>query len=204
MKKITKHLDLGCGHKPKNPYEADQLYGLDIEKISLKDINKENIVEIKMADLSLDKIPYNSNYFDSVSAYDFLEHIPRTGQKIKNNTILSKYPFIDCMNEIYRVLKHGGKFYAVTPIYPNESAFVDPTHVNIITYKTYTYFCLPSLGADIYGFYGKFEIIRIKKIRPKYLYEPVNPSFRQVLRKLNDKARKLESHILWELKANKL
>ena len=204
MKKITKHLDLGCGHKPKNPYEADHLYGIDVEKISPLDIKEEKIIEIKNADLSLGKIPYNSNYFDSVSAYDFLEHIPRVGQKIKNRKIVSNYPFIDCMNEIYRVLKHGGKFYAVTPIYPNDSAFVDPTHVNIMTYKTYAYFCLPSLGAVIYGFYGKFEIIRIKKIRPKYIYEPNAPSLRQILRKFHDKAKNLESHILWELRAIKL
>lgn len=197
---MSTHLDLGSGYKPKNPYSASRLYGIDIEKINKSKINNVSIAEIKQANLAFSNIPFKSNFFDSVSAYDFLEHIPRV---IISNQSDTRYAFIELMNEIHRVLKDGGKFYAVTPVYPHPSTFVDPTHVNFITDKTHHYFTEPSLGASMYGFTGCFKIIRVKKIRPKYLYEPIKLDLRQKIRKLSDKFKKLESHILWELEASK-
>ena len=47
------------------------------------------------------------------------------------------------MNEIYRVLKPNGIFYGITPVYPKESVFVDPTHVNFITKNSFKYFVYP-------------------------------------------------------------
>ena len=55
----------------------------------------------------------------------------------------------------------------------------------------------------MYGFNGSFKVIRIKKIRPKYLYEPTTLDLKQKLRKLNDKLKGLESHLIWELEALK-
>jgi SAM-dependent methyltransferase len=193
----TKHLDLGCGDKPKNPYNQEKLYGVDL---MTQNISKENIAEIKNANLIFEKIPFKNNFFDSVSAYDFLEHIPRIAYSKNQKT---HFAFIELMNEIFRVLKHQGKFYAVTPAYPDPSVFVDPTHVNFITAKTHHYFCMPSIGAKMYGFNGSFKVIRIKKIRPKYLYEPTTLDLKQKLRKLNDKLKGLESHLIWELEALK-
>jgi hypothetical protein len=40
------------------------------------------------------------------------------------------------MNECYRVLKKGGLFLSMTPIYPYLGAFQDPTHNNIMTVHT--------------------------------------------------------------------
>lgn len=200
---LTKHLDLGCGSKPKNPYNQSRLYGLDVSKINIPKKQKSLIHEIKVCNLIFDQIPYPDNHFDSISAYDFLEHIPRITTIIKNKKHTNRYSFIECMNEIYRVLKNQGKFYAMTPFYPDPSAFIDPTHVNFITDKTHFYFCEPSLGAKIYGFNGRFEIIRVKKVRPKYIYEPNQLNFKQKLRKLNDKFKALESHLVWEFRAIK-
>jgi SAM-dependent methyltransferase len=197
-KTYTKHLDLGCGNKPKNPYNQEKLYGLDLNS---KNIKNENVVEIKKANLAFEKIPYKNNSFDSVSAFDFLEHIPRITSSKGQAT---HYAFVELMNEIFRVLKHQGRFYAVTPAYPHPSAFVDPTHVNFITDKTHYYFCTPSLGARMYGFNGSFKIIRIKRVRPKYLFEPTKLNLTQKLRKLNDKLKGLESHLVWELEAVKI
>ena len=88
-------LDLGCGDSPRNPFEVEEVWGIDIRKI-----DKPNV---KKADLVLDAIPFTGDYFDYVTAYDFLEHIPRLiYYGIKQN------PFIEVMNEIYRVLKVGG------------------------------------------------------------------------------------------------
>ena len=62
--------------------------------------------ELKEANLLTSKIPYSDNEFDFVTAFDFIEHIPRI--ILDNGKV--KYPFIEIMNEIYRVLKPNGLF----------------------------------------------------------------------------------------------
>ena len=66
----TRHLDIGCGNRIRNPYQAMELYGVDFES----DLPAERF---RKADLSLDPLPFDTGFFDSVSAYDVLEHIPR-------------------------------------------------------------------------------------------------------------------------------
>jgi SAM-dependent methyltransferase len=145
----TKSLDLGCGPIIRNPYEADLVFGID-----LVGVETENL---KIADLSVQSIPFADSSFNFVTAYDFIEHIPRLlyldGKRI--------HPFIDLMNEIYRVLVPGGIFLAHTPAFPRVEAFQDPTHVNFISENSIQYFA----GALVetcrsYGFYGEFEIVR--------------------------------------------
>lgn len=204
MNNNLKHLDLGCGLNPKNPYNSQYLYGIDIEPLDkAKMLSNFTIKEIKARNLIFDQIPYKENFFDSVSAYDFLEHIPRIislSTKGKNQT---RYAFIELMNEIYRTLKHKGKFYALTPYYPNAQAFQDPTHVNIITNLTHIYFCEPHLMAAMYGFNGKFKLIRSIPVRPKYTFEPIKLNMRQYFRRLKDKIYQRESHLIWEFEAIK-
>lgn len=192
----SKHLDLGCGLTPRNPYKRRVLYGIDINSDAL-----EKSDTIKFADLSIENIPFEDNFFDSVSAFDFLEHIPRVQSSDKTGRTV--FPFVELMNEIWRVLKNGGLFYAATPAYPHAKAFSDPTHINIITDKTHTYFTLPQCGARAYGFTGCFKVLRIKWIRPKYEYEPLSLDFRQALRKTVDIIRRRNSHLLWEFEAVK-
>ena len=146
----TKHLDIGCGSNPKNPFACDELHGIDIIDLDTKDFNYQK------CNLIFDSLPFPDSTFDSVSAYDFLEHVPRTATI--NNT--GVFPFIHVMNEIYRVLKPGGMFHGITPGFPRSEAFVDPTHVNFITKKTHTYFTSPKYKARMYGFKGKFKIVR--------------------------------------------
>lgn len=142
----TKSLDLGCGSFPKNLFGAAEVYGIDIRE----DLSK-NIIK---ADLILEKIPFDNEVFDYVTAHDFLEHIPRLIYAPDR-----KNPFIDLMNEVWRILKPGDKFLSVTPAYPHAAAFQDPTHVNIITEKTFTkYFDDQYIWARMYGFVGSFSI----------------------------------------------
>ena len=148
--KDSKTLDLGCGINPKNPFNAKKTYGIDIRD----DLDES----IKSADLSIDNIPFEDSFFDYVTAFDFLEHIPRSNF-YKKKTI---YPFLNIMNEIHRVLKPGGYFLHSTPAFPSQEAFMDPTHVNIITEDTFpNYFCRPKLWAKEfgYGFQGDFKLI---------------------------------------------
>jgi len=63
------------------------------------------------------------------------------------------------MNEIHRVLAKGGVFLSSTPAFPHPEAFQDPTHVNIITDKTFPiYFNDHYPVAHMYGFIGGFKI----------------------------------------------
>ena len=135
---MTISLDLGCGETIRNPYQALKVIGLDIQD----------------ADLAIEPIPYKDNYFDYVTAYDFLEHIPRLLYVPQR-----RYPFVELMSEIYRVLNIGGKFLSSTPAFPHGAAFQDPTHVNIITPDTWgEYFDDKKRWASVYGFVGAFHI----------------------------------------------
>jgi SAM-dependent methyltransferase len=193
---ITKHLDLGCGYAPRNPYGQDEIWGIDISKDVFQLSGK-----IIHSDLSFEKIPFEDNNFDSVSAYDFLEHIPRLLASSKEERI--RFPFIELMNEIWRVLKHGGLLYAITPAYPRQEAFVDPTHVNIITEKTHLYFTEPHLMAKIYGFEGHFKVRRAQWMRPMYEWEPDKPTISHRFKKIKNLIKRRNTHFLWELEAIK-
>jgi len=143
---MTTTLDLGCGSNPKNPFEADEVYGIDIRH--------QPGGFVHSADLSVESIPFGDAYFDFVTAYDFIEHIPRLAYVPHRRNC-----FVELMNEIFRVLKPGGVFLSWTPAYPHAAAFRDPTHVNIITDETFPlYFDWQHRWATIYGFKGAFRV----------------------------------------------
>ena len=152
----TRSLDLGCGQQPRNPFNADQLFGIDVRE----DLQ----ANIRRADLAIEPIPFGTAAFEYVSAYDFLEHIPRVIYVPERRNA-----FVELMNEIYRVLKDGGLFLAFTPAYPHAAAFQDPTHVNIITEHTFPlYFDDANRWAAGYGFTGAF-MIRLQEWRGPHL-----------------------------------
>lgn len=145
---MAKTLDLGCGAAPKNPLNADEVFGIDIRE------NKEK--NIFQADLAVEKIPFDDNFFDCVTAFDFIEHIPRLIYAPDR-----RFSFVELMNEIHRVLKPGGVFLSLTPAFPHPPAWRDPTHVNIITEETFPYyFDDKNRWASIYGFNGFFQIVQ--------------------------------------------
>lgn len=191
-----RHLDLGCGATPRNPYRAQDLFGVDLRP----QLNSPGAT-ILGADLFREPIPFQDNLFDSVSAYDFLEHIPRT-------TITdtgTRFPFVEVMNEIWRVLKSDGLFYASTPAFPHPAAFQDPTHVNIITRQTHLYFTSPQLMGKMYGFKGNFGCLRVVPVRGgEFEYQPTDsPGWFEGLRLKRRDRRNKNSHLVWEFRALK-
>lgn len=194
---MSKHLDLGCGQFPRNPYGRQSLCGIDIRA----DMDLDPAVEIRVANLSCEPIPYPDSHFDSVSAYDFLEHVPRVSVDHARKT--TTFPFVDLMSEVWRVLRPGGLFYAVTPAYPHTNAFVDPTHVNYLTVRSSRYFVGPKPMGRMYGFRGSFSVVRQCLIRPKGDYHPVNPGLLERARALGYRLSRDAGHLLWELKAEK-
>jgi tetratricopeptide (TPR) repeat protein len=177
IKHGTKSLDLGCGMKPKNPYNADEVFGIDV---------RDDIpANIRSADLVIEPIPFDDNIFDFVTAHDFLEHVPRLLYVPERRNA-----FVELMNEVYRVLKIGGFFLSYTPAYPHAPAFRDPTHVNIITDETFPLYFgdVNEPGqyrwASMYGFKGAFKITFqewrgvnlltiMKKVQPPEFEQPI-------------------------------
>lgn len=147
---ISRTLDLGCGAKPRNPFQATQAYGIDIRDVGLE--------HVRQADLAVEPIPFPDDNFEFVTAFDFVEHIPRVLYNPERRN-----PFIELMNEVYRVLKPNGTFYSVTPAFPHAAAFMDPTHVNIIAEGTFPMYFGDSQPdapwGSIYGFKGAFHTI---------------------------------------------
>ena len=145
-------LDIGCGEKIKNPFNANELVGIDIVEFN-------NVVK---HDVIAKKLPFDNDKFDFCTAFDFLEHVPRV--IIKDGK--TYFPFIELISDIYRILKPNGLFLHVTPAYPSKFAFQDPTHVNIITENTFPkYFCsIRDVGkrpkAIMYGFKGDFILLK--------------------------------------------
>ena len=149
------HVDLGCGSLPRNPLEAEEVVGLDVFPQPPYECLPGSLGYKHVSTGS--GLPFQNNEIDSVSAFDFLEHIPRTDRS-PSGEILN--PFISIMNEIHRILKPGGLFISLTPCFPSPAAFSDPTHVNFITDETHLYFSGPNFAKEKgYGFEGDFNIV---------------------------------------------
>ncbi len=191
----TRHLDLGCGPIPRNPYGRDELCGVDL--------SGDDSGPIRLANLATQPIPFESNSFDSASAYDFLEHIPRVLPTADGQG--TRFPFIELMNEVWRVLKPGGLLYAITPVFPSAAAFMDPTHVNIMTKDTHTYFTRPQRLAAMYGFQGDFEVRRVQLTKPdaQRAFIPPPQGWWERVRLAHRIRRGACGHLIWEFEAKK-
>ncbi|MBU1215236.1 MAG: class I SAM-dependent methyltransferase [Gammaproteobacteria bacterium] len=198
---MLNHLDLGCGTTPHNPYGKPNVFGIDVRDDVQALLAGKGIV-MRKANLILERIPFEDNFFSSVSAIDFLEHIPRQICLGATNEIT--YPFIELMNEIWRVLAPGGLLLAVTPAFPSPLAFADPTHVNHIAEGTHEYFCGEKPAGGIYGFNGRFRARIAKRSVPtNFRKMPPNPwemAIRDLGRRLSGKGL---HHMVWELEAVK-
>ena len=150
-------VDLGCGDKPRNPLRAQKLAGIDV--VQQKSQSRGELFEFKLVFAGQD-LPFEDNSVDCVSAYDFLEHLPRT--PLSPGDVGE---FIRMMNEIYRILKPGGVLVAVTPYFPKKAAFTDPTHVNFITRDTHLYFSGDAYAKSLgYGFEGSFDELLVTPV----------------------------------------
>jgi SAM-dependent methyltransferase len=213
MAAADRHLDLGCGKFPRNPYGRAELCGVDVRALAA-----ESGFDYRMANLALEPIPYPDSSFGSVSAYDFIEHVPRILASADGRGTV--FPFVRLMDEIWRVLTPGGRFYAVTPAFPHADAFTDPTHVNIVTDGTHTYFCGENPLGRMYGFSGRFNALRVEWVHIFDAYsatpgsaenrKPYGPMkrlarrWRGLSRSLRGKPdKRRDVYLLWELEALK-
>lgn len=96
-------LDYGCGKgefisKLKN--KVRNVYGFDVDPEKTSFIEKKYpYIKIKKIKIT-DRLPYIDNFFDVVTMFHVLEHVHSEKRTI---------------NEIYRILKPGGKLYLASP-----------------------------------------------------------------------------------------
>jgi len=116
------HLDLACGDNKREGFK-----GIDIVKTDSTDY---------VFDLTKYSWPIESESADEVHCSHYIEHIPHNIYN-PNDQRDGLFQFID---EVYRILKPGGKFTIVTPYLTSFRAFQDPTHQRFICKETFSYF----------------------------------------------------------------
>jgi SAM-dependent methyltransferase len=107
--------------------------------------------------LGFEPIPLDDEIADSVYCRDFLEHIPKAYYSESEKRL--RYPIIELMNEVWRILKSGGSFTSLTPCYPNPEVHRDPTHLSVWTLESMQYFCGKYPVAKVYGIKTRFELV---------------------------------------------
>jgi predicted SAM-dependent methyltransferase len=120
-------------------------------KRKLKDfINIDNRAECNpdvICDLS-EGIPYEDNTVDEVVAIDFIEHLERQD-------------VLKFMDEVYRVLKPGGKFFHRTPSEEGRGAWQDPMHKSAWNINTWKHYFTDPAYRDLYGTVPNFKILQL-------------------------------------------
>jgi len=122
-------LDLACGDNKKEGFK-----GIDIANLPEVDY---------VVDLQVYPWPIESNSVEEIHCGHYIEHIPHVNikgvlkesnsfEEFKEKLLQSKDGLIEFFNEVYRILKPGGKATMVAPYYTSERAYGDPTHVRSI------------------------------------------------------------------------
>lgn len=114
-------IDLACGNSKKDGY-------LGVDKVETSSTDY-------IFDLQTYPWPIEDNSIDEIHCSHYVEHIPHD---IKNPND-DRDGFIQFFDEVYRILKVGGKATIITPYYTSIRAIQDPTHCRSISEATYSY-----------------------------------------------------------------
>jgi len=129
-------LDIACGASKQPGY-----VGLDIQPLPGVDI---------VHDLNFHPWPLPDECVLRAIASHIIEHIPPV-QITESGT---RFPFIEFMNEVWRVMKVGGQFAIAAPHGSSQGFLQDPTHCNALNETTFAYF--DPLETKANGFLYKF------------------------------------------------
>lgn len=101
-----------------------------------------------VADLE-EGLPFREAAFDAVYAISVVEHV-------RNLLLL--------MGEIHRVLKPGGFVAILTPHFSDDASFVDPTHCNHLSARSFDYLLHGAELSDRYGFYSSARFRTLRRL----------------------------------------
>ena len=136
-------IDLGCG------FRKHGNLGIDC--------TSEGTQADLICQLGFESIPLDDEVSDSIYCRDFLEHIPKAYYSEREKKL--RYPIIQLMNEVWRILKPGGTFTSFTPCYPAPEVHRDPTHLSVWTIESMQYFCGKYPVASVYSVRTNFELV---------------------------------------------
>lgn len=145
---VMRTLDLGCGLKPRTSTPpADVCWGVDIMPRPPELPRDWMYQQCDLVVQGLEWANFNADSFDTVFAYDVLEHLPNSiwmpsGDIDWNGKAIYRRRdvHINLFNEVYRILKPGGRFETFTPHMPHfQDVFRDPQHVSFWTEDRWSY-----------------------------------------------------------------
>lgn len=90
-------------------------------------------------DLNNLPLPFEDNSFDEIHAYHTLEHFGTQGDW---------RAFLSFFSEIWRILKPGGHFAAITPSAQSVWAWADPGHTRLIMLESLVFLRQPEYAAQ--------------------------------------------------------
>lgn len=136
------HLDLGCGTLPKGRLGIDRHpapgVGLVMDLESLEPMPQEaglhDLTEALFEQALMEGwlprgrgLPFPDDSIESIVSHHCLEHL--------------FHGFLPLMDECHRVLKPGGIFRIIVPLFPSKAAVEDPDHKRYFMEETFETFC---------------------------------------------------------------
>lgn len=133
----TKDLLLGAGsnHQRKLFVPGQEEWG-NLTTLDFNDDHKPDVVW----DISKLPLPFEGDSFDSISAFEVMEHVGQQGDW--------KF-FFDQWSDIWRILKPGGMFFGTSPHWSSAWAFGDPGHTRIVGAEQLTFLSQPNYAAQV-------------------------------------------------------
>lgn len=128
-------LDIGCG-----AHKQPGWVGMDIQPFDGVDIVHDFL-----------KMPWplpDGSVIRAIASH-IIEHIPPVAL-LPDGT---RFPFLEFMDEVWRVLKVDGQFALVMPYWTSQGFAQDPTHINMCNENTWAYFDPEAFQGQLYGFY---------------------------------------------------
>jgi methionine biosynthesis protein MetW len=157
---VKSMLDLGCGVGELSllyakAVKANDVYAVDISQAAINEARRRGIKAF-VCDLNCDKLPFDDNFFDLVTATEVLEHL---------------YNPDNALEEVRRVLKPHGYFLVSTP---NLSAWHSRVSL-LLGYQPYqcevSFRCIVGTIVELEGACGHiraFTLRALKRLLEKY------------------------------------
>ena len=142
--------------------------------VDFNDDHKPSVIH----DLSVLPLPFEDNSADEIHAYDVMEHIGQQGDF---------QFFFEQWADIWRILKHGGLFFGISPHWSSPWAWGDPGHTRIVGAEQLHFLSQPNY-AEIgkspmtdyrFCYRADFDLVWSEKTADrqyKYVLQAVKPS----------------------------
>lgn len=145
---------LGCGHNKKHPYGANT-------KLTTLDINPDCKPDV-LWDLEMPAaLPFTDNEFDTIFAFEVLEHTGRQGDWGF---------FFHQWSDFHRILRPNGLFIGTVPSLKSPWLWGDPSHSRVITKEQFIFLSQKEYENQVgktamsdfrFCYKGDFEVVEI-------------------------------------------